>query len=158
MSATGVSYRRARASDARACATIIRDWGEETSWLGPVDELEPMAAFWAELLSSETAWVAERGGAVIGFCVREDDNIGGLYVARAARGRGVGRALLDRAKEDRDWITVWAYRANAAARRFYRREGLVEISCEPEEETGLMNIEHRWTRGAPPAPDAEWTR
>lgn len=141
-----VTYRSARAEDDIACARIIRDWGAETPWMVPLDDIEPMAASWRDLLASDTAWVAETDGTVTGFCVREDDNITGLYIAAAARGHGVGRHLLDLAKQDRDWITVWAYEANTDARRFYRREGLVEICREVESESGLMNVEHRWRR------------
>ncbi len=143
-----ITYRAASATDAIACAQIIRDWGAETPWMVPLDDLEPMAASWRDLLASDTAWVAERAGRVVGFCVREDDNITGLYVTGSARGSGVGKRLLDLAKADRDWITVWAYEANTRARKFYRREGLVEICFEREDESSLMNVEHRWTRGS----------
>lgn len=95
-----------------------------------------------------TSWVAERDGAVVGFCLREDDNITGLYIARRARGAGVGKALLDLAKTDRTWITVWAYEKNTRARKFYRREGCVEVSREVEDGSGLIDLEHRWTAGA----------
>ncbi len=141
------TYRTAQATDATACAQIIRDWGAETPWMASLDDLEPMAASWRDLLASKTAWVAERDGRVVGFCVREDDNITGLYIARTARRSGVGKHLLDLAKKDRDWITVWAYELNTEARRFYQREGLREVSRELEicdDGTRLMDIEHRW--------------
>lgn len=143
------TYRSAEPADARACSLIIRDWGEETPWMVPIDELEPMARFWSGVFSHDLAWVAETEGRIVGFCARSDDNISGLYVARDARSSGVGKALLDLAKANRDWITVWAYEKNEDARRFYRREGLVEISREMEtfdDGSCLMDVEHRWTR------------
>lgn len=142
-------YRLAEASDAIACAKIIREWGAETCWMAPLDELEPRADFWSGLLETDSAWVAEKDSCVVGFCVREEDNITGLYVAREARSCGVGKRLLDLAKADRDWITVWAYEKNTRARKFYRREGLVEVSREMENYDGgvsLVDVEHRWTR------------
>jgi ribosomal protein S18 acetylase RimI-like enzyme len=138
--------RKSLASDGTACAKIIRVWGEETPWIGPLDDLEPMANFWAELLETEFAWVAEQAGEVVGFCVREDDNITGLYVASEARSQGVGKALLDLAKADRDWITVWVYEKNTRAQTFYAREGLVEIGRELDEDSPLMYVETRWRR------------
>lgn len=77
---------------------------------------------------------------------RGDDNIGALYVATEARSAGIGKRLLDMAKENRDWITVWAYEENKHALNFYAREGLVEVPREIEDETNLVNIEHRWTK------------
>jgi len=138
--------RRSCGPDSIACATIIREWGNETPWMVPLDELEPMAASWRDLLNSDTAWVAESEGRVIGFCVREEDNITGLYVAPDAQSCGVGRALLDLAKINRDWITVWVYEKNVRARAFYRREELVEIGCEKDEDSHLMYVFGRWKR------------
>lgn len=146
-----VQYRKALASDAMACAQIIHAWDAEVPWMVPLDHLEPMAEFWGEMFADDPAWVAEIAGHVVGFCSRTDDNINGLYLLAEARNLGVGKALLDLAKADRDWITVWAYEQNPAARRFYRREGLVEICREWEvfsDGSRLMDVEHRWTRPA----------
>ncbi|PTX57210.1 acetyltransferase (GNAT) family protein [Litoreibacter ponti] len=141
------TYRLAKQRDGEACARIIQDWATETPWLGPVNSFEQLVEFWAGCLHNvETSWVAEVDGKVVGFCVREDDNLSGLYVARGFRDLGIGKQLLDLAKEDRDWITVWAYDENPRAREFYRREGCVEISREVEEDTRLIDVEHRWTR------------
>ena len=115
----------------------------------PIDDLEPMARFWGDVFVKDMAWVAEMNDRVVGFCARSDDNIGALYIAPDARNSGVGKALLDLAKMDRDWITVWAYEKNERARNFYRREGLVEISREMEvfdDGSSLMDVQHRWTR------------
>lgn len=114
--------------------------------MAPLDDRAPMIAFWTEVFQIEQAWVAEQDGTIVGFCTRDADNIGGLYVATARRSTGIGKRLLDAAKAERDWITVWAYALNSRARDFYRREGLVEISREVEPESGLMNVEHRWVR------------
>lgn len=144
------TLRKGTPGDGRACARIIREWGEETPWAPPLDDLDPMAAYWSEMIAAHPTWVAETGGEVVGFCMREDDigNIAGLYVARAARGQGVGKHLLDSAKSGRDRLVVWAYEANEDARRFYLREGLVEVGRELEERSGLIDIEHHWIRPA----------
>ncbi len=141
------TYRLAEGRDGVACARIVQEHGQETPWLGPLFDLERLETWWSGCLQHvPTAWVCVREGAVIGFCVRQEDNLTALYVARAARGQGIGKALLDLAKAERDWITVWAYEENPRARAFYRREGCVEVSHEVEEGTGLVDIEHRWQR------------
>ena len=141
------SYRRAVRRDRYACARIVLEHGTETPWLGELYEFDGLVEWWSDCLHHvETSWVCEANGEIMGFCVREDDNITGLYVSRMTRDNGVGKCLLDLAKKDRDWITVWAYEQNPRARKFYRREGCVEISREIEEEKNLVDIEHRWTR------------
>ncbi len=146
--------RPAIPADAQACAQIIRLWAADTPWMTSLNSLEEMSAWWKGAIENLPSWSAEEDGLVVGFCVREDDNITGLYVASSARGRGVGKQLLDLAKQDRDWITVWAYEKNTNARRFYRREGLVEVSRETEtydDGVSLVDVEHRWIRpGATP--------
>ncbi len=112
----------------------------------PIDEPDAVAASWRDLFESDTAWVAERNDAVIGFCVREDDNITGLYVQSDMRSHGVGKGLMDLAKADRDWLTVWVYELNEKARAFYQREGLYDIGREKDEHSHLMYIEMRWKR------------
>ncbi|MBV7377856.1 GNAT family N-acetyltransferase [Maritimibacter dapengensis] len=146
-------YRPARPDDATACARIIREFVAATPWwprLGPQPEV--VAAWRHSFSSQDPSWVAVGHGAVVGFCLREDDNISGLYVSANARSRGIGKHLLDLAKQNRDWITVWAYEKNTRARAFYKREGLVEVGRETTTfdcGTTLVDIEHRWTRPAP---------
>lgn len=121
-----------------------------------LDDIEPMADYWQTRFRTDLVWVAEKQEKILGFCVREEDNIGALYVAGPARNCGVGKRLLDLAKENRDWITVWAYELNTQARKFYRREGLVEISRDTEQfddGVSLVDIEHRWTRPAEKSSD-----
>lgn len=136
-------------SNAIACVKIIRDWANETPWMTTLDERQPMEAYWRDVFKTDLVWVAQKNNRVFGFCVRTDDNVSALYVAQEARSCGVGKELLDLAKADRDWIIVWAYEVNIQARKFYRREGLVEISREMEnydDGVSLMDVEHRWTR------------
>lgn len=58
-----------------------------------------------------------------GFAGLTGDYLAGLFVRRAARSRGIGRALLERAKEGRESLTLHVYRENSPAVRFYQREG-----------------------------------
>ncbi len=138
--------RSGQQSDVVACVKILSDWVGETPWHGPLVEHQEMVADWSDLFETDLVWVAEFEGRIVGFCTRDDDNIGALYVATEARSAGIGKHLLDAAKADRDWITVWTYEKNVHALRFYKRECLIEICREIEDETSLMNVEHRWTK------------
>lgn len=142
-------FRPAVPSDAPGCVTVLRDWVDETPWMRESATRSAMEAFWRRGLETEFAWVAACRREIRGFCLRnvgDENNIGALYVARAARGRGVGKGLLDRAKAGCDHITVWAFERNVEARRFYAREGLIELSRERDDFTGLIDVEHRWER------------
>lgn len=138
--------RSGQHSDVEACVKILCAWNDEHEWLTPLSERPELLAFWREYFEKTSVWVAQIDDRIVGFCVRDDDNLGALYVAADMRRAGIGKQLLDRAKADRDWITVWAYEKNTEALRFYRREGLVEVSRDVEEGSELVDIEHRWVK------------
>ena len=138
--------RSGQQSDVVACVDILCAWVNETPWIFDPRTPDEQVLIWREFFRHDLAWVAESEDRIIGFCSRGDDNINALYVAADWRCRSIGRGLLDMAKADRDWITVWAYEKNTTARKFYKKEGLVEISREIEEGSNLVDIEHRWTK------------
>ena len=75
------------------------------------------------LLQAELyVWQAE-SGALQGFIGLSGEHIEGLFVWPPAQGRGIGKALLDRAKNSRRRLTLNVYRKNERAAAFYRREG-----------------------------------
>jgi GNAT superfamily N-acetyltransferase len=69
--------------------------------------------------------VAEADGRLAGFAALDVDMLGHLYVHPDLQGRGVGDALLARAKELRpDGFRLWVFQRNSDARGFYERRGL----------------------------------
>jgi GNAT superfamily N-acetyltransferase len=74
-------------------------------------------------------FVWEEGGRIVGFSAADprDGNIFALFIEEAFEGRGIGRALLERAcrvlieaKCPRIWLTTWP---GTRAERFYRKAG-----------------------------------
>lgn len=112
------------------------------------DDRQELVTYWGGVFENDLAWVAEKEGRIVGFSTRSDELVGALYVVPEARSLGIGKRLLDLAKADRDWVNLWAYEQNRQARKFYAREGFIEVARELEEETNLMEIKHRWTKPA----------
>ena len=84
-------------------------------------------------------WVAEQDGTVVGQAVSRRDGsrlgIFGMWAAPEARGRGVGRALLDAAESwGRGQGSTTAYlsvtEGNSPAQRLYRRAGYVATGAD----------------------------
>ena len=80
--------------------------------------------------------VYEDAGGLQGFLGLDGDLIAGLFVRREARGRGIGRALLDEAKGCRERLRLHVYRKNAGAVRFYRREGFSVLEGQTDPGSG----------------------
>jgi GNAT superfamily N-acetyltransferase len=114
--------RRAEAGDAAWCARVLGDWARETGWMPILHSREEDLGFLQGLIARAEVFVAEGG-----FLAREGEEVLALYLAPEARRQGVGKALLDAAKEGQERLTLWAFQRNGGALRFYAREGFVEV-------------------------------
>ena len=115
----------------------------------PEEAAEPIAA---RMRDHEEVWVAEEGGRLLGFLgIESSANLGApvlekLYVEPGEQNRGVGSALLAKAKELRPGgLYLWVFQKNPA-RRLYERQGfeLVEVtdgSANMEREPDAL---YRW--------------
>lgn len=138
----------ARPVDAPAIAAILSDWIDETDWMPRVHKREQEQAFAADLVARGWVSVARIRGEVVGFLARDGTEVVALYVARGARGRGVGQALLARAKRQSPWLALWTFQFNQAARRFYEAQGFHEIARTggAGNDEKLPDIRYAWER------------
>jgi len=97
-----------------------------TAWLprvrSPLTDLRVMCA----VIRRGWVRVAYEGANPLGFIVCEGSRIHGLYVHPKARGRGVGRALLQEAKAQACQLDLYVLQQNRGAWAFYAREGFAE--------------------------------
>jgi GNAT superfamily N-acetyltransferase len=141
-----IAIRHAGPPDVPACAAIKNAWIDEAEWMPRVHPAGDMERHYRSVFPDREVFVAGDGG-VEGFLVLDGAEVTALFVARAARGRGVGAALLGRAKAGRDRLALWTFVANEGARRFYAREGFREVRrTEGENEEGLPDVLLRWER------------
>ncbi|KAA6224098.1 GNAT family N-acetyltransferase [Streptomyces albofaciens JCM 4342] len=87
-------------------------------------------------------WVAEdeRDGKVLGLLGLLGSEVGGLFVAPEAQGRGIGTQLLEHAAALRGALTLEAFERNEAARAFYTHLGFTERSRRTDESTGEILV------------------
>lgn len=91
------------------------------------------AAFWREnrrameetYLPQAGLLIAEEGGQLVGFSAVCGETLAALFVLPALWGRGVGKALLLRAREGRSRLELAVYCKNARAVSFYTATGFV---------------------------------
>ena len=115
------------------------------------------ASFWTEhfemvcdLLPQAELYVHEDAGTrqIDGFIGLTENHIEGIFVAKAARSKGIGKALLDYAKSRRPRLTLGVYQKNERALAFYRREQFAIHSEGIDEDTNEAEIQMLWTRQA----------
>ena len=77
------------------------------------------------VLRDQEVHVAETNGEISGFLAMHGDMVEHLYVRPDLLRRGIGSALLQRAKERMpSGFRLWVFQENVPARRFYERHGL----------------------------------
>lgn len=145
---TAATIRPATEADLPACAAIINDYIDATAWLPRVKSRDEIAGFFnPALLESRAVLVAEAdGGDVVAYMSVSDGWVYALYLADEFRGRGIGKALLDRAKAlDPGGLELTMFEPNPA-RSFYAREGFFELSERRNDDTeeGVPVLTLRW--------------
>ncbi len=140
--------RPAVPEDAPPLARVLGDWVRETGWMPVLHSREEDLGFLRHLIEAAEVMVAEDGG-LLGFLALEGDEVRALYLAPEARGRGIGRALLERAKAARGRLWLWVFEANGRAVAFYEREGfrVAERTDGSGNEEGLPDLRMVWEAG-----------
>ncbi|WP_299947792.1 GNAT family N-acetyltransferase [uncultured Ruegeria sp.] len=121
--------RPASPDDVGDCARIIATWAAQTDWMPEELPEETLADLIREAFPNRDIWVA--GNPVDCYMSVDpvEHKIGALYCLRT--GQGVGKKLLDKAKEGRDHLWLTTHVPNVRAQQFYKREGFVEAGTEP---------------------------
>ena len=144
--------RPADPRDAAACAEIRIGWQVAQSWIPALRSPDEIRAHYRDkVFKTRQIWVA--GKPVTGFiALAPSETPGGateiasLYVS--IPGKGLGKALMDVAKDHAETLELWTFEDNTRARRFYCREGFREILFETGgSEEGLPEVQLRWERG-----------
>ena len=87
--------------------------------------------------------VYEVDGRVVGFLSLIDNEIGAVFVDPDLHGRGIGRALMDDARERRPYLELTVFEANEVGRRFYETFGFTFVERRVEESTGEPELRLR---------------
>ena len=142
--------RAANADDVQAAGEIVHQFQQGTNWMPNLYSLEAVTKLCRTMIDRGWVTVAQSQGRMVGFLARDRVEVCSLYLADDARGRGFGRALLDEAKVASPELVLRTFEANAAARRFYHRQGFIEIGRGDgtKNEEGLPDIYLQWAQGS----------
>lgn len=139
--------RRAEAADLDAVLDIWLDANLDAHAFVPAGYWQGCRRLVQEMLPQAELYVhQDPEGRIDGFAGLEGDYLAGLFVRREARGRGVGKELLDSAKARRTALTLNVYQKNGRAAAFYKREGFIVLAAGVDANTGEPEYTMAWNR------------
>jgi len=118
--------RDARLTDAVALGRILWHTQREADWMPHLYGRVDCIRYCAVMIARGWVRVASVNGAVRGFLARDGEEICALYLDARAKGLGIGKQMLDEAKQEARALWLRCSQDNGGAQRFYLREGFVE--------------------------------
>ena len=104
-------------------------------------------AFLAQYVPSGQLVLARLDSGLAGFMVQTPGWIEQLYLDPDLRRLGIGKSLVELAKQKSEALELWCFADNLAARAFYAAQGFAEIrGTDGDNEAGLPDILFRWQR------------
>jgi GNAT superfamily N-acetyltransferase len=146
-----IEIRRATDADASAAADVfISSRRDALPTVNFPHSDESVRGYVRDILIARTeGWLAVEGDEVLAVMSLKPGWVEQLYVATDRQGEGVGRSLLDLAKERSDGeLQLWTFQVNDRARRFYERNGFVavEFTDGAGNEEREPDVRYEWRR------------
>lgn len=138
--------RELRKADINSVAEIWLDTNRKAHAFIPVSYWERNFASVKEMLPQAEVYVYETETGIQGFLGLNGEYIEGIFVSEEAQSRGIGKCLLDCAKDRKSALRLNAYQKNVRAIRFYQREGFQILRSGLDAATGEVECEMLWRR------------
>ena len=96
-------------------------------------------------LPNTDTWVADIAGEVKGFIALMGNEVGAIFLQPACHGKGVGKALMDKAQELHGDLEVEVFKENTIGRNFYSKYGFEHLVEQFHEPTGQQVLRLKFT-------------
>lgn len=112
----------------------------------PADYWKSNAKAVRQMLPASEVYVCKENQQVTGFVGLADDYIAGIFVDEKKQCQGLGKVLLDHAKQIKKRLTLHVYQKNKRALHFYLREGFQIEHEQTDENTGETELLMVWEK------------
>ncbi len=96
-------------------------------------------------LPNTDTWVAKVDGEVKGFIALMGNEVGAIFLQPNFHGKGIGKALMDKAQELHGNLEVEVFKANTIGRNFYSKYGFKPLEEKYHEPTGQQVLRLKFT-------------
>ena len=136
--------RELRKADINKVANIWLDTNITTHYFIPAQYWQNNFELVKELLLQATVYVYEHNQEIQGFIGLNDEYVEGIFVSDEMQSQGIGKALLNYAKDKRSKLLLNVYQKNTRAISFYQREGFEIQYSGLDEATGEKDYVMAW--------------
>ncbi len=151
MSSDGAAFavRKLEITESDTVAFVLRaSFDDRLPWLAGLHTPEEDRAFVSEHLFQTCELFGAFAPDLVGVIAFRPGWIDQLYVLPGSQGRGVGSALLAKARAENVELQLWTFQCNTGAREFYEGHGFVAIdktdgAANEEREPDIL---YRWVR------------
>ena len=138
--------RELRKADIDKVADIWLDTHRKAHYFIPAQYWKDNFELVKELLLQATVYVYEENREIQGFIGLNDEYIEGIFVSDEMQSQGIGKILLNYAKDTRNKLFLNVYQKNTPAISFYQREGFEIQYSGLDEVTGEKDYVMAWER------------
>jgi putative acetyltransferase len=96
-------------------------------------------------LPNTDTWVAEVDGEVQGFIALMGNEVGAIFLQPSCHGKGIGKALMNKAQELHGDLEVEVFKENSIGRAFYSKYGFEQLEEKYHEPTGQQVLRLKFT-------------
>ena len=100
-----------------------------------------------KLLPNSEIYVYIENDKIEGFIGINEDYIEGIFVNSNYQNKGIGTALLNKAKEGKEELTLNVYEKNRKAIKFYEKNGFEIVKESVDKETNEKEYRMLWNKG-----------
>ena len=136
--------RELRKADINQVADIWLDTNIKAHYFIPAQYWKSNLDLVKELLLQATVYVYEDNQEIRGFIGLNDEYIEGIFVSNEMQSHGIGKALLNYAKNKRSKLFLNVYQKNIRAIAFYQREGFEIQHSSFDEATEEKEYVMKW--------------
>lgn len=138
--------RELRKADINKVANIWLDTNITAHYFIPEQYWKSNFELVKELLLQATVYVYEDNQEIRGFIGLNDEYVEGVFVSDEMQSLGIGKLLLNYAKDKRNKLFLNVYQKNARAITFYQREGFEIQHSGLDEAAGEKDYVMVWQR------------
>lgn len=99
-----------------------------------------------EILPTAEVYVYILDGKILGFVGLDNNYIQGIFVNTNNQCNGIGTALLNKVKENRNTLTLSVYKKNINAINFYKKNNFVIVSQNIDKNTNEIEYIMTWDK------------